>query len=394
MGLFDFFKKKAVEVKHEETKKLDNVKEETLKVIRESLEAEVTFSIEVAEPAPLEELLKEATPSKQGLYPHEIMMLEYATHFKTSNNNFQNFWYYQYSVTEPQKLLDSLYERGFIEVGDLRSALEKLKLPEIKEELKLLNQKVTGKKAELIDRLMETGDISGLNEKYPERYYVHTAKGELELKENQYVSYLHKNRYMTVWEMNKRIAEMHYPYRDILWGYFNEQSTVHFGNFDFGLYRNTRLDMYRFLTEENKPKTAFRLLCEVLAVDLSGLGNNEKHLYEYEIEDPEFYLSLYERRLERFLPYNESSMVIAPGIVGFFKEMQSILGLNDDEYKEAILYELKQVQLPRSIFTVDECADILIACLHNDESTLSAVYKGAEKRENARLQTIKAKLKK
>jgi hypothetical protein len=148
-----------------------------------------------------------ATPSKQGLYPHEIMMLEYAPRFKTVNNTFQGFWYWQYSITEPQAVLDSLYKRGFIEISDLRTTLERLRIPEIKEELKLIQQKMTGKKAELIDRLIEFGDIEGLEKKYIERYYVITSKGEDELNENQYVSYLHRHRYMTCWEMNKRIAQ-------------------------------------------------------------------------------------------------------------------------------------------------------------------------------------------
>mgnify|MGYP003297784421 FL=1 len=221
-------------------------------------------------------------PSKQGLYPHEIMMLDYAHTFKISNNTFQNFWYWQYSITEPQKVLDSLYDRGFIRSGELRSALEKLSLAEIKEELKQLNQKVTGKKAELIERLIEFGDNTALNQKYSERYYVLTSKGEEELRENQYVPYLHRCRYMTCWEMNKRIAKTNYSYRDILWRHFNEQSDLNFRNFNFGLYRNTRLDMYRFLMEENKYKTAFSLLCEVLAYDLSLLSNGDGSLFDFE----------------------------------------------------------------------------------------------------------------
>lgn len=59
-------------------------------------------------------LLKTATPSKGGLDPHEILMLDYADTYKTSNNTFQRFWYSQYSVTDPQSILDSLSERGFI----------------------------------------------------------------------------------------------------------------------------------------------------------------------------------------------------------------------------------------------------------------------------------------
>lgn len=165
MGLFDFLKKKNVQTLEEDNQAVISKPITPIK----PLQADEGVEIEVEGPAPLEELLKAAIPSKQDLYPHEIMMLEYATHFKTSNNSFQNFWYYQYSVTEPQAVMDSLYEREFIEVGDLRSSLDKLKLTEIKEELKQLDQKVTGKKNELIDRLMETADIESLNEKYSER---------------------------------------------------------------------------------------------------------------------------------------------------------------------------------------------------------------------------------
>lgn len=404
MGLFDFLKKKVTSTSsselHQNTSAplktteikpvivVSNTKKENdVKVPRTNTSAEQSG------PPPLSVLLTAATPSKQGLYPHEIMMLEYAPHYKLSNNSFQNFWYWQHSVTDPQSILDSLFERDFIIAGDLRSALEKLKLPEIKEELKQINQKVSGKKAELIDRLLEYGDIAVLNEKYSERYYVLTPKGEQELRENQYVSYLHRHRYMTVWEMNQRIAQTHYPYRDILWGFFNEQSGIHFRNFDFGLYRNTRLNMYQFLMEENKPKTAFHMLCEVLSFDLSGLGNGEEILFEWEQTDPKQFLSIYESRVAHFFPYEETSLIIPPGISGWFSEMQSVLGMDDIEYREALLRELREVHPPRRVFTDEECADIIIADIHDDTDTLTAIYKKAEKREMTRLKELKARIK-
>ncbi len=402
MGLFDFLKKKKPVESSPENKqeakipKSPKCEAPAPSFVKKEVVAKtplVEISVEQDGPPPLSALLKVATPSKQGLYPHEIMMLEYAPHFKTSNNTFQSFWYWQYSVTEPQAVLDSLFERGFTEVGDLRSALEKLKLPEIKEELKLLNQKVTGKKAELIDRLMEFGDLDTLNNKYQERYYALTPKGEQELKENQYVSYLHRNRHMSVWEMNQRIAQTHYPYRDILWGYFNEQAGVHFQNFDFGLYRNIRLNMYQFLMEENKPKTAFHMLCEVLSFDLSGLGNSEKSLFEWEKNDPKYYLMIYESRAEHFFPYENTTLIIPPAVSAWFAEMQTTLGLDDKGYRDAILKELQETHPPRRIFTDEECADIIIADIHDDADTLSAIYSKAEKREKARLKEIKSRVK-
>ena len=399
MGLFDFLKKKkpvqSSSVIEQEVPSSQVTKYEVPvpSFVKKEVVAKtplVEISVEQDGPPPLSALLKAATPSKQGLYPHEIMMLEYAPHFKTKNNTFQNFWYWQYSVTEPQTILDSLFERGFTEVGDLRSALEKLKLPEIKEELKHINQKVTGKKAELIDRLMAFGDLDTLDKKYSERYYALTPKGEQELKENQYVSYLHRHRYMSVWEMNQRIAQTHYSYRDILWGYFNEQAGIHFQNFDFGLYRNIRLNMYQFLMEESKPKTAFHMLCEVLSFDLSGLGNSEKSLFEWERNAPEYYLMIYESRAEHFFPYENTTLTIPPAVSAWFAEMQTTLCLDDKGYRDAILRELQETHPPRRIFTDEECADIIIADIHNDTDTLSAIYSKAEKREKARLKEIKS----
>ena len=135
MGLFDFLKKKKL-TQSSSAKELNapnsqgiQSKESAPPLVKKEVVAKtplVEISVEQDGPLPLSTLLKTATPSKQGLYPHEIMMLEYAPHFKTTHNNFQNFWYWQYSVTEPQAILDSLFERGFTEVGDLRSALGNL----------------------------------------------------------------------------------------------------------------------------------------------------------------------------------------------------------------------------------------------------------------------------
>lgn len=399
MGLFDFLKKKNVvqsssKVPQNNTVSLKQPNKEAIFSNTNQEISPATPHIEIStgnnEPPDLSVLLKTAAPSKQCLYPHEIIMLEYAPTFKTSENTFQHFWYWQYSVTEPQTILDSLFERGFIKEGDLKSALEKLKLPEIKDELKNLGQKITGKKSELINRLVDFGDIAILNQKYSERYYALTSKGIEELNENQYVSYLHRNRYMTVWDMNQRIAQTHYPYRDILWGYFNEQSGVHFQNFDFGLYRNTRLNMYQFLMEENKTKTAFHMLCEVISFDLSGLGNGEKSLFECEKSNPHLYLSIYESMVEHFFPYKETTLIIPPAVSAWFTQMQGVLGLDDNEYRESILKELQETHPPRRILTDEECADIIIADIHSDTNTLTAIYKNAEIREMERIDRIKS----
>jgi len=384
MGLFDFLKKlnsvqPPTDVKQNVTKsqsftyeapKPAYVKKEVV-----AKTSAVEISIEQDGPPLLGDLVKNAIPSKQGLYPHEIMMLEYAPSFKTSGNSFQSFWYYQYSVTDPQSILDSLFNRGFIEVGDLRSALEKLKLPEIKEELKFLEQKLTGKKDELIDRLLENGNLASLNEKYRERYFALTSKGEQELKENQYVSYLHRHRYMTVWEMNQRIAQTHYPYRDILWGYFNEQSGVHFQEGNYGLYRNTRLHMHDFLLEEDKFKTALHLLIEVISFDLSGLGNSTKLLSANDI-GKEIYC---ESRLSNFFD-EEDEVTLPPAIIKYFDELKAKLNLADDEFISYIYKEFSEINIHDRVFSAEECANIILSEIGMEERKIKSSYKVAEQR--------------
>ena len=59
-------------------------------------------------------------------------------------------------------------------------------------------------------------------------------------------------------------------FRDLLWGEFNRLSNKYMQNRQYGLYRNVRYEMYRFLIEEKKYPNAFSCLAEVLFYDLNG----------------------------------------------------------------------------------------------------------------------------
>ncbi|MDE6596300.1 MAG: SAP domain-containing protein, partial [Oscillospiraceae bacterium] len=262
MGLLDFFKPKT-NANHLPT------------------EPNVTVNIQITKPdkspiIPLEERIKNVYPSANGLYPHEILMLYYANTYKTENNSFQRFWEYDYSVFEPQKVLDSLFKRGFICVADISVVLKKISVPELKEFLKKAECKTSGKKDELIIRILDKYSKEDLEKIFPVKYYALTSLGENELQQNEYVVYLHKHHYMSVCDMNIALNKSNFDhklYRDIIWGHFNQQIMEYYKNTDFGLYRNIRLDMYNFLVEENRYKDAFWHLTEVASYDLSGLGN-------------------------------------------------------------------------------------------------------------------------
>ena len=114
MGLFDFLKKKPTTIpeKVEPQKRIEFSSKPTTQTDEEGIPT-------------LASRIKNAFPSSNGLYPHEILMLDYASSYKTSGNSFQNFWKWNYSVLDPQRILDSLFERGFICRGDAASALKR-----------------------------------------------------------------------------------------------------------------------------------------------------------------------------------------------------------------------------------------------------------------------------
>jgi len=335
----------------------------------------------------LESRISRATPSKQGLYPHEILMLSYAHTYKVSNNKFQGFWYYLYSVKEPQTILTSLYERGFVTLGDLKDTIEKLKVTELKEELVSIGEKTTGKKAELITRLLEKGDTNYLSQKYQERYYTLTEKGEQELNDNNYVAYLHKTKYISVWDMNYLLNinnSSSLAYRDILWNEFNRQSNEHLSTGNFGLYRNTRLYMYQFLMEENKYESAFSMLCEVIAYDLSGLGNNEPLIIDSVTKK-----YLLEELLRVGFPYSNSLYTIPPAITGWTEKIKELLNLNDNCFRAALLENFEKINLHRRIFTNEECVEIVMNEIGNHPRKQSALYRNAEERLRNELASLK-----
>ncbi len=329
---------------------------------------------------PLGIRLKHAYKSANGLYPHEILMLTYAPSFKTSNNSFQGFWIYEYSVTNPQTILDSLYSRGFICLADVRSSLKKLVVADLKELLSKVGQKTSGKKDDLIERVLEVYRTEDLESLFPDRYYALTELGEAELKQNEYVIYLHRHHYMSVWDMNIKL-NINNPnclgYRDMLWGEFNKRSLDFAKEHRFGAYRNTRLDMHDFLLDEKKYKTALFHLCEVVSYDLSGLGNNfvpsSSHYYSKE--------GIYKSRIVNlFLSEDKKEVTLPPGIIRYFKNLYRELAMSDSEFTNFVYEQFARIRIYERIFTADECANVILSEIGLEERKIKGSYSVAKKR--------------
>lgn len=354
MGIFDFLKKK--------TSVTVSQSPQTPSVRVEAVETEKAKTCDDGEET-LESKICQAIPSHAGLYPHEILMLEYASSYKTSENNFQNFWKWEYLVLDPQSVLDSLFKRGFICYEDIGSALRHLTVSDLKNMLSKIGEKTTGKKDELINRLLNVYNPDDLEKELTVRHYALTDKGKEEVKHNEYVLYLHRHRYMSVWDMNHRLFRdnpSHLRYRDIIWGYFNEQSGEHFKNFDFGLYRNVRLNMHDFLVEEGKLKSALEILIEVISFDLSGLGNKCPPIVmgEHQLLRE---AKCQSRMTNLFKTEDKAEVTLPPGVVRYFEHLYNELKMDSKEFIKYTYEIFAEVRIHKRVFNSDECANIILS---------------------------------
>lgn len=330
----------------------------------------VNTIINQPEPEYVEKMTKGCIPSKNGLMPHEILILSYASKFTTGKNNFQRFWLYQYGVEDVKKHLNNLVELGFIEEGNLLSGMSNSTVAMLKDCLKTHGLKVSGRKNDLIDRLYYNVPHEELESSFPERPYKLTKKGTKELLEEGYVDYVHKrNGFLgkNIFEVNKIVkAEPIAPWRCKLWTYCEQQKQKYLNKKDYGSYISCLYCMSHFASEDENYDLALELLIEATVYELSGV----QYAINYET-----YLML----SKEFFPYEESIITITNNTYSY-ENLKNDLNLNNSQFYKLIKSKINKYKLNVSIFTPEECADIVLLEMNNEKAALKQLYKLAENR--------------
>ena len=98
MLFFDFFRKKSVKGEmpliqnRVSTGNSKQTKSTTLPTVKVTTQIMSSGTDDVI---PVEKRIKNANVSKHGLYPHEVLMLDYAASYYVEGNSFQGFWWYR-----------------------------------------------------------------------------------------------------------------------------------------------------------------------------------------------------------------------------------------------------------------------------------------------------------
>jgi hypothetical protein len=363
LGLFDLFKKKAVTTPVEMAQQGDRLDE------KGELPVPV-FSIKTGpfsddDVVSAEERSKSAITSIHGLYPHEILALHYAPSFYTDDTDpdcFQGFWWYRYGVRDVPAVFASLLRRGFLRVGSLKDAIEAEIMVTLKNMLKDRNLKTSGKKAELVQRLLDEAPQDDLDVQFPKRKYQLTDLGQEELDKESYVPYIHSCSLedLDIWSLNKLVhTEPYMPYHDKIWGYLNQRSVKHAMDGQYGLYRNCKYSMSQLLTKKERLKECLALLAEVSFYDIA----DAKH-----------------HGWEDFMP--------PPAVIGDIIYCQEELGYSDEDLKTVLLELTKNLSVPRQHFSCEQGADIILKAINDSRAEDTKWEKNSAESADIVLKTI------
>lgn len=375
---------------------MKNLKEEAsfMNERGENIELSMEASFSIYEPPSLKERLSKVGPIKEGLFPHELVMLVFVQRWPIERIVSHSYWKYQVSGSKPKEMLSSLYQRGYIEFADINTALLVQPMPVLREELKLLNQKTGGSKKDLVERLLIAADNSTLKDKYSDCCYMLTPKGETALAEHPYVnSFMYRRYDLDVWDIwcaLQRDTEGQ-TYRDVIWQKLLAKAQEQLNTGKYGLYRNTHLHMAEFLIDQGFDDGALRHLCEVIAFDLSPCYNGGVSLFTYKktsIQKLKDYF--FEREIQSRNPKYGETKIIKPFlstpsiILEMVEHIKVRLNLSTEEFRAKIQKYFYQFTVPGSVFMPHECVDYVIFSITGSNNKVQDMYATVYEREVAK----------
>lgn len=333
-------------------------------------------------PIPIERRIKTLTLGPSGLYAHEILLLSYAEKFTVSQDEFQGFWWHRYGISDVSSLLASLKSRGYLVLGGLPASLRNAKVVELSAACKKLGIPSSGKKADLIQRLLGSGKEDFLGSFFPLRYLELTDSGRRALELEPYIPFAHSHSDLAtlsgdydIWSIGKLFPHgASSDWKMLLVNSLDLTARAHYCSCYYGFWRNSIFEASEILAEDGQTENAFQLFAKVICVDLSLIFNTT-------LDDVETNISFYTNFCtDSVAPYDVSSVRLTPGIVKRLVRYSSSLNLDDEGLARAIAcaYEITEVPIP--VFTADECAAIAVGEVHQITGALPSLYEHAQRR--------------
>lgn len=258
----------------------------------------------------------------------EALFLDYIDNRSTSPFKVGGYWVHDYHLDLNQEM-QKYFRSGYLQFASISFSLSKTTVPELKKILSSHQLKVSGKKAELIQRILENIPEEDL-QVYAYRHIQLTESGRKVADEHQYLSYFFREPFKSYISLSQAsdLRRMHPEYpvpkltRELLYPLLEKEQKEK----NWAQYRSILHSIYLTFRTEKDDKSALRLLLQIQLLD--ALGYDDRN-----IQDPE-------------------AAFYAPGIVGDIAGYLDTLPETDlkDELSKAaealpVLFAPKEIQM-------------------------------------------------
>lgn len=327
-------------------------------------------SYDLNSPIPIERRIENAYKSKNGLYPHEILLISYAPRYIYGEEIQTDYWWYSFGIDNVSSVLDSLLQRKFLSLGDLNQTVNKRTVPELKTFLKANGLTVGGKKADLINRIFANIPINNIEDAFPERYYCQTELGKKELEENDYLFEVKKNNYgISVWDAN-RILFRGSPksFYELMLDRFERKLLELSDSDDFKKITEYLKWKVQLSNYHGKYDNVISDVSKIAFLEINGASRTQSEYFKYSIKN--------------IFPYNSniSFLKLQQDTKNWFINLKSILGISNEDIKHNIISANESANLKLEIFTKEECAKIVILEMEGEIDEIKKIYSSVEKR--------------
>jgi len=210
-------------------------------------------------------------PTLQGDYAKTIFL--YANSGASAvrpASTYPGYLLYKCGITDAPAYHQKMINEGYFRECTLSECLTKLKVAELKQLLESIGAPQTGKKADLIQRIVDTGNGNIIHKYFPNTMYTLSERGQRFLDDHDDYVFLYRySRWGISWQefdAIKNSSTVKYNRNDIIWGIFNERvlTSVSHG-------RNEHYNMYELLMIEEKRTQALQALLYVFYTDVRGI---------------------------------------------------------------------------------------------------------------------------
>lgn len=297
-----------------------------------------------------------------GLDLNEYIMLRINPTI-TPNTKFPDYWNNTWNTKNPKAIVEQLVSKGFYTIASPREQFDFLKLTELKNIAKNSGLKISGKKEDLINRIVETLTPEQLKPYLKNNFYVLSDKGKVSASDDHFSKFLLANKielfdYMKL-DNNVKSA---WQYKEFLLSNLDNRIS---NPIKSEFYANNN-KAYELLIDMGKQDQALPYLVRAYWCLINGCFN-------YYQPKPIELLFFTRSWLNKLLNYSDEKFFIdfiPKYFVSRFRDMKKVYG---DNFFQIVKQELNKLDLPKQFIAKTDGIRIIQSILSDNSACFRSV---------------------